>query len=264
VLATGARVSGFVLPARGVAAHRAGAAHAPENTLAAVREALRLGAHQLELDLRRSADGAIVAMHDSDVARTTGVPGAVAKLTLRELRRLDAGATFSPRLGAEKVPTLAELLDAVPQDRWLNLQIKKGEPIAGEVTLQVVRAGRLEHAFLACDGAAARQARAVHPDVLICDLARGRSRAAYLAHASASGAQFVQFHHLRGTPTPDEMAAARAAGLRVNFFCAPDSDVAALLAAGVDFPLVDDVLAALGVATRFGVTPLPPPRGATL
>jgi len=257
-------VSACVLPQRGVAAHRAGAAHAPENTLVAVREALRLGAHQIEVDLRRTADGAIVVMHDIDVARTTGSSGAVAELTLQQLRRLDAGAHFAMSFAGEQVPTLQELLEAVPRDRWLNLQIKHGEPIAGEVALQLVRAGRLEHAFLACDSGAARDARAAHPDVLVCDLTRQHSRLEYVAHAAASGARFVQFHHLRGEPSRAEMDAARAAGLGVNFFCAPDSDVAALLAAGVDFPLVDDVVAGLRVAERFGVTPLPRPGAATL
>lgn len=252
------------LPERGVAAHRGGAAHAPENTLAAVREAVRRGAHQIEVDLRRTADGAIVVMHDADIARTTDGDGAVAKFTLRELRGFDAGAHFSSRHVGENVPTLAELLDAVPQDRWLNLQIKRGEPIAGEAARELVRAGRLAHAFLACDEASAREARAVHPDVLLCDLARQRSREAYVDHAAALGARFVQFHHLRGTPMAGEIAAARAAGLLVNFFCAPDSDVRALFAAGVDFPLVDDIDRAMRIAESFGVAPLAPPGAATL
>lgn len=252
------------LPTRGIAAHRGGAAHAPENTLAAVREALRLGAHQVEVDLRRTADGAIVVIHDAEVARTTGSSGKVARLTLAELRRLDAGSHFGPEFAMERIPTLSELLCEVPEDRWLNLQIKKGEPIAGEVTLQLVRARRLEHAFLACGSAAAREARSVHPEVLICDLARQRSRKEYVAHAAAQGAQFIQFHHRRGLPQPSEMAAARAAGLHVNFFCTPDSDVAALFAAGVDFPLVADVSGGLSAAQRFGVSPLPLRGAATL
>jgi glycerophosphoryl diester phosphodiesterase len=256
--------SALSLPQRGVAAHRAGATHAPENTLAALREALRLGVHQIEVDLRRTADGAIVVMHDADVVRTTGVPGVVAKLTLSELRQLDAGAHFAPRFNGERVPILSEFLDECPRDRWLNLQIKNGERIAGEVALQLVRAGRLEHAFLACHSGAAREARVAHPDVLICDLDRQRSRVAYVTHAAECGAQFVQFHHLRGVPNPNEMDAARAAGLRVNFFCAPDTDVNALFAAGVDFPLVDDVAAGLKIAERFGVTPLPAAGAATL
>lgn len=246
----------LALPRRGVAAHRAGAAAAPENTLAAVAAALRAGAHQIELDLRRAADGAIVVLHDARVDRTTDGAGALADLALSDLRRLDAGSHFSLSHAGERVPTLTEVLAAVPANRWLNLQIKRGEAIGGEVALALVRAKRLGSAFLACDAAAARAAREVHPEVLLCDLARQRTRAGYIAHAAKAGARFIQFHHLRGLPTRDEVEAAHAAGLSVNFFCAADTDVAALFAAGVDFPLVDDVEAALALAARHGISPL--------
>lgn len=249
------------LPRRGVAAHRGGPAHAPENTCAAFREAVRLGAHQIELDLRRSGDGALVVIHDETVARTTGERGKVARLTLAELRALDAGARFGAEVVGERIPTLAEALDAVPRDVWLNLQIKRGEPIAAEVARVLVREDRLEGAFLACGNSAAREARAVHPDLLVCNLARQRTRAGYVAHAAATGASFVQYHHLRGTPTPEDVALAHAAGLRVNHFCAPQADdLDACFAAGVDFVLVDDVVRGLAAAARHGIRPLVRPR----
>lgn len=242
------------LPARGVGAHRGGARHRPENTLAAFREALRLGAHMLELDLRLSADGAIVVMHDARVNRTTDGRGAVADLTLAELRRLDAGSRFSARFAGERVPTLEEVLDLLPRDVWANLQIKKDGPIAAEVTRTLVRTGRLEHAFLACGDAAGRAAREAHPDVLLCNLARQLSRDAYIEHAAASGSRFVQFHFLRGLPRPEQVARAHAAGLLVTFFCDPlGRHVAELFERGVDFVLVDHVEAALEVARRSGI-----------
>ena len=77
---------GISLPDCGVAAHRGGAAHAPENTCSSLREAVRLGAHQVEFDLRRSADAAVVVIHDPRVARTSDGRGALSNLTLAQFR----------------------------------------------------------------------------------------------------------------------------------------------------------------------------------
>lgn len=244
------------LPTRGVAAHRGGASAAPENTLAAIERAVRSGAHQIEVDLRRTADGELVVIHDARVDRTTRGRGAVAKLSIAEIRALDAGEHFDRYHAGQRIPLLEEVLGAVPPDRWLNLQIKRGEPIAEAVADAVAAAGRLESVFLACDAEAAVAARAARPEILLCDLDRRRTRADYIANAAQSGAAFIQFHHLRGLPKPEEVAAAHRAGLRVNFFCAPETDLVALFEAGVDFPLVDDVKAALAVGAAFGVHPL--------
>src|SRR3989442_9967523 len=78
-------------------AHRGASARAPENTLAAFKEAIRLGADSIELDAHLSADGVPMVIHDDSVDRTTNGRGAVAALTCRSLRRLDAGAWFSSR-----------------------------------------------------------------------------------------------------------------------------------------------------------------------
>lgn len=244
------------LPERGVGAHRGGGARRPENTLAAFREALRLGVHQLELDVRRSADGALVVIHDAHVDRTTDGTGAVASLPLARLRELDAGARFAADFAGERIPTLAEALDAAPRDVWLNLEIKRGEPIAREVAELVGERDRSRQTVLACGNAAGREARAVDPRLRLCNLARQRSRAAYLDHALALGADFLQLHHLRGPPEPELVARAHAEGLRVNFVASPDGpDVAGALAAGVDFVLVDDVPAGLAAARRAGIPP---------
>jgi len=83
-----------------VTAHRGGSLDAPESTLRAYRNALRNGADVLELDVHLSADGHVVVMHDPLVDRTTNGCGAVADLTLAELRKLNAGHWFVPGVGA--------------------------------------------------------------------------------------------------------------------------------------------------------------------
>lgn len=94
---------------------------APENTLSALRSALASGADMVEVDVRRTADGALVLMHDESLARTTDVelllptraPWRVQDLTLEQIRRLDAGAWKSSTYRGEPVPTLAEALEVI-------------------------------------------------------------------------------------------------------------------------------------------------------
>jgi glycerophosphoryl diester phosphodiesterase len=78
----------------------------PENTLRSFRHAERIGMDAIELDLHLSKDGALVVMHDTAVDRTTDGSGAIAELTLAELKGLDAGS-------GERVPVFEEVLDAV-------------------------------------------------------------------------------------------------------------------------------------------------------
>jgi len=244
------------LPERGVGAHRGGAAHAPENTCAAFREAARLGAHMIEFDVRRCADGEIVVLHDGHVDRTTDARGALRDLAWSQLRQLDAGWHKGRAFAGERIPSFDEALAAIPRDVWINVQVKEGEPIAAEVARRLAADGRLAQAFVAGDDATLAEARAACADVQICPLSRQRTRALYVEHALQLRAGFIQFHWLRGFPEPELVARARDGGLRINFFCGPSDDVAALWRGGVDFPLVDDVPAALAAAREVGIEPL--------
>ena len=153
------------------------------------------------------------------------------------------------------------MLDVLPRDLWINLQIKRGEPVAAEAVRAIVRAGRLDQAFLACGDAAGREARAEHAEVLLCNLARQRTRDAYVDHAIATGSRFIQFHFLRGLPSPEQLQRVGDAGLCSIFFCDPaGSHLEQLFGLGVDFVLVDDVPAALSVARGFGIEPVRRPQ----
>ena len=93
-----------------VIGHRAGRGIRPENTLIAIRNAMKLGIDYVELDIRATKDGQLVIMHDREVDRTTNGKGAVKDLTLAEIRALDAGSKFGPKYAGEKVPTFEEVL----------------------------------------------------------------------------------------------------------------------------------------------------------
>ncbi|XP_006811825.1 glycerophosphodiester phosphodiesterase 1-like [Saccoglossus kowalevskii] len=93
-----------------VIAHRGGGHDAPENTIAAIREAKKNGADGVELDLEFTKDGVPILLHDSTVDRTTNGSGNINSFTFEEVRKLDAsyGHRLSATLGNEQIPTLEE------------------------------------------------------------------------------------------------------------------------------------------------------------
>jgi glycerophosphoryl diester phosphodiesterase len=93
-----------------IAAHRGDRAHYPENTLPALRAVLESDFDFVETDIQLSADGVPVLIHDLTVERTTNGTGAVADLTLEQLKALDAGSWYDPEFAGEQIPTLEEFL----------------------------------------------------------------------------------------------------------------------------------------------------------
>lgn len=116
-------------------AHRGGALHPDlvglENTLHAFRHAHDLGFRHLETDVHLTADGVLVAFHDTVLDRVTDAAGEVAEVMLAALRSARVG-------GREPVPTLVELLDAFP-DTVLNLDLKDDRAVAPLARLLAVR-----------------------------------------------------------------------------------------------------------------------------
>ncbi len=99
-----------------IVAHRGLLLEAPENTLTNFHTCLelRLG---FEFDVRRTADGHLVCLHDDTVDRTTDGTGKVSDLTLEEMRKLDAGRWFSPAFSGEKIPTIDEVFTLLAAHR---------------------------------------------------------------------------------------------------------------------------------------------------
>jgi glycerophosphoryl diester phosphodiesterase len=95
-----------------VIAHRGASGFAPENTLAAFKLALALGADGVEMDVQLSADGHPLVIHDARVNRTTNGGGAVSRLTLDQLQSLDAGSWFARRLTRRPLRTMARRISA--------------------------------------------------------------------------------------------------------------------------------------------------------
>jgi glycerophosphoryl diester phosphodiesterase len=128
-----------------VIAHRGASAVAPENTMAAFRRAVEMGAECIETDLHLSRDGRLVIVHDSTLNRTTSGDGPVKTHTFNELRELDAGRWFSEKYAGEHLPTIEELLDFAGQaDLSLYLEIKGGAGYGVERAVISALRGRKE------------------------------------------------------------------------------------------------------------------------
>ena len=134
-----------------VLAHRGWSGRFPENTMPAFEKAAALGVDGLEMDIRSTADGVPVVIHDERVDRTTNGAGPVNDFTLAELKRLDAGFWWSPDRGRSfpfrgrgiSVPTLAEVFTAFPR-LWLNIDIKQKKPSLVEAFTGMIRQFHLE------------------------------------------------------------------------------------------------------------------------
>jgi glycerophosphoryl diester phosphodiesterase len=248
----------FSVPGPWLIAHRGGSGLAPENTLAAFDQAVRLGADALEIDVRRTRDGAVVVFHDEETARLTGRAGTIEERTLAEVHGLDAGFSFSPDGGASfphrgaglTVPTLAGLLARHPGLR-LNIDAKSDDAPLAEALAGVLRAaGALDRA---CVGSF-HDAQADRLGALLPECARYLPEQAATCHvmaakSGASGEGCPGGYQLASLPlrTDDLEVVDRALvdwfhsrGVRVHAWTVDDpADMRRLLAMGIDGIVTD-------------------------
>ncbi|HEX3177271.1 MAG TPA: glycerophosphodiester phosphodiesterase [Methylomirabilota bacterium] len=253
-----------------LAAHRGGALLWPENSLRAFRESIALGADLLELDLRLSADGRVVVVHDLTLERVSDAQGSVGERTAAELARVRLRAPDGT-LSDEGIPTLEQVLELVapsgtglllevkgptPRDNVLFERVERGEvritpgpqyPGLVESTVAAVRAaGMLDRVnVMGFNPDAVRQARALRPPVAATFLvAAGHVTLVEaqpvdaVAWAAGLGATDVGLEHtLASAPV---VAAAHAAGLRVGVWTVnAEADMGRMLDLGVDVLTTD-------------------------
>lgn len=107
-----------------VVAHRAGAKVAPENTVAALEQAVRDGAPIAEIDVQQLADGTLIVMHDSNFKRTAGEDICVWDAEAEDLGSLEVGRGFSAAYRGEQIPTLEEMLACARGRITLMIELK--------------------------------------------------------------------------------------------------------------------------------------------
>ena len=158
--------------------HRGAAMDAPENTLAGLREAARQGCRRVEIDVRLTADGGLVLMHDPTVGRTTTAAGRVRELPLAAIARMDAGARFDAAFAGEPVPTLADAIRAADAlDLLVDIELKcdPGDSAATATALvrEIERAWQADEPPLisSFDRAALAAVRAARPDLPVAVIA---------------------------------------------------------------------------------------------
>lgn len=132
-----------------VIGHRGAMAYAPENTAAGFREAARRGVAWIEFDVRLSADGVAVVIHDARLERTTSGRGPVAGTPYAEIAGLDAGAWFAPEFAGERVPRLEQALRLAGElGLGVNIELKptrKHQRELGAAVLEVLAEGWPRH-----------------------------------------------------------------------------------------------------------------------
>lgn len=121
-------------------AHRGGAGDGTENTMAAFAAAVDLGYRYLETDVHATADGVLVAFHDRDLHRVTGVTGRIEDVTWQRLRALPVGVDG-------RIPLLEDLLGTWPQVR-VNIDVKAEQAIAPLITT-IRRTGAIDRVCVA-------------------------------------------------------------------------------------------------------------------
>lgn len=121
-----------------VASHRAAHNKYPENSMAAIREAIRIGVDVVEVDVRETKDSVLVIMHDKTITRMTGKPGNVKDYTYQELQQFPL--LFNGQPTAEKIPTFEEVLQTVKGKVMLDIDFKEGSAEAARKTCALVAA----------------------------------------------------------------------------------------------------------------------------
>ena len=234
-------------------AHRGASFRAPENTLEAFRLAAEDGAGGLELDVHMTRDERIVVIHDDSADRTTDGSGRVRRMTLREVRSLDAGYRFTPDGGATypyrgrgvRVPELAEVFREFP-DRAVNIDIKEEQPGVEAAVLKTINdLGAADRALVVSEiPAVVERFRKLSGGSVSTGASRreirnfyrlSKTRLEFLLRPLYDALQVPVEHGRHKIVTPRFVEAAHALGVRVDVWTIDDpAEMHRLLDLGVD------------------------------
>ena len=156
-----------------IIAHRGASYDAPENTLAAVQLAWQQNADAVEVDIHLSKDGHIVVIHDGNTRKTAGVKQPVAEQNLAQLRLLDVGKWKHAKWAGERIPTLEDVLAAVPEGKRLFVEIKCGPECLPELE-KVIRHSATRPEQIVAIGFALETMKAIKkmlPEIEVCWIA---------------------------------------------------------------------------------------------
>jgi len=234
------------LPQPIIFAHRGASAHAPENTLASFELALAQNADAIELDVKISADGQVIVIHDPTVDRTTGSHGRVKDLPLKELRALDAGRFFAEKFQGEKIPLLEEVFDAVGQRTFINVELTNyntpRDHLVETVCMLVKKCGLQKHVMFSSFFASnLSKARTYLPEVPIGLLAFGGFLGAWARSFGFDFSKYQALHPYLADVTPQQVQRVHRLNRRIHVWTVnAEDDMRRLFRWGVDAIFTDD------------------------
>lgn len=120
-----------------IIAHRGESYDAPENSLSAIDLAWKRGARAVEIDIQLTLDNEIVVIHDYDTLRVSAEKKVIKYTNLKDLKALDIGLCKGPEWKGEKIPTLREVLDTIPKDCKLIIEIKSEDNILEKLNMEL-------------------------------------------------------------------------------------------------------------------------------
>jgi glycerophosphoryl diester phosphodiesterase len=220
-----------------VTSHAACKGHAPENTLAGIEAALRLGADAIEIDVHCTSDGVPVLIHDETVDRTTDGTGNIHEMPFDVARVLDAGARqFAPKFEGARIPTLAEVLDLTKGKALLQIEIKQAgiEQRVAQVVRDAGAIGDCEsHSFWPQVVKAMRETEPAMAAALLTDGRRVVDWGDFFGFALSLNAQGVSVYY--AFATPDIVRQGQLRSLTFMTWTVDDEkDMSAMCEAGVD------------------------------
>jgi len=247
-----------------IEAHRGNSINAPENTMAAIRQALEIKVDRIEIDLECSKDGVPVIIHDSLIDRTTDGKGRVSDYTFNELRKLDAGSWKSSDFKGEKIPHLQEVLDLCKGKIMLNIDLKNPSAVPAMIKAlkesdmenEVVITGRIPECTKEIRDSGMNLTMFYEPTHAVEDfLSKGmyiqgmHLAIALIRRASLPG---LLFHHQY--VSAESIYLAHLHGLAVNVYDV-NTSVAfeSMILAGVDSIMTDDPLTLMSTLNKFNI-----------
>jgi len=241
------------LPQPIILAHRGASAHAPENTLAAFELALAQGADGIELDVKLSADGHVVVIHDPTVDRTTSAHGRVKDLSLAELRALNAGSFFSSNFSTEKIPMLEEVFETFGKRIFINVELTNyntpRDHLVESVCMLVKKFNLQKHVMFSSFYASnLSKAYSYLPDVPCGLLAFGGLLGAWARSFGFAFGKYAALHPYLKDVTPQQVQRVHRLKRRVHVWAVnTEEDMRRLFGWGVDAIFTDDPQLAIRV-----------------
>jgi glycerophosphoryl diester phosphodiesterase len=160
-------------------------------------------------------------------------------MKLREIRKLDAGRWKGAEFENTRVPTLMDVLEIMPADILLNIELKSGPQIVELVLEDLGSSHRIGQARLAATNEQAARARELVPDIQIINMSRQSDAEAYIQNSIETHAEYIQFR--RDDVTPERIERCHRFALLVNVFKSDEpEDQRQLIEWGADYILTDD------------------------